>query len=179
MSLPQTLMLAGYSDNTPPHHLRYRHAFSSTDMAHCIACGTCLSAKNFSWASGDAYAGHCVYRNGKSYWHVPMTHKRDSLGNGGTAVGLAVATAPSGPFTDPIGETLITTDITTDQIHCWDDLGPSVFAAADGRPYPYWGNKNSNYVGLRATMIGVVRNCQFIIQKRKYLLSLLKEDKKG
>jgi hypothetical protein len=169
MSLPQTLMPAGYSERTfPPetsHHLRYWHVFSSTDMVRCTECGACLSVKNFSWAFGDAYGGQCVNRNGKFYWYVPVAHKRDNLSNGGVAIGVAVATSPTGPFTDAIGEALITNEMTTDKTRSWDDLDPTVFINDDGQAYLYWGIKSCDSATLKANVIELPRNCQFIIQK--------------
>jgi beta-xylosidase len=164
MSLPQTLKPARYSDRGfPPeisHRLRYWHVLSSTDIVHCTECGACLSVKNFSRASGDPYGGQCVYRDGKFYWYVPMTHKSDSLSNGSIAIGVAVATSPTGPITDAIGEALITNEMTADQTHSWDDPDPIVFTHDDGQAYLCWGSKSCNHVKLKANVIEVPRNCQ-------------------
>ncbi|NLK40718.1 MAG: family 43 glycosylhydrolase, partial [Planctomycetes bacterium] len=46
--------------------------YSSTDMVNWTDHGSPLSYKDFSWASGDAWAGQCIYRNGKFYFYVPM-----------------------------------------------------------------------------------------------------------
>jgi len=72
--------------------------YSSTDMVNWTDLGSPLSYKDFSWASGDAWAGQCIYRNGKFYFYVPMMRKV-----GGKAIGVAVATNPAGPFSDPLG----------------------------------------------------------------------------
>lgn len=128
------------------------HVFSSTDMVHWTDRGACLSVSDFSWASDDACAGQCVYRDGKFYWYVPMTHKRDSLSNGGIAIGVAVSEIPTGPFTDAIGKALITNEMTIDKTHSWDDLDPAVFIDDDGQAYLYWGNKSCKYVKLKDSM---------------------------
>src|SRR5512140_3696924 len=44
--------------------------YSSTDMVNWTDRGTVLSYKSFSWAQGDAWAGQCIYRNGKFYLYV-------------------------------------------------------------------------------------------------------------
>jgi len=51
------------------------HVFATTDMINYTDHGAKLSYTDFSWASGNAFAGHCVYKNGKFWWYVPMTHK--------------------------------------------------------------------------------------------------------
>jgi hypothetical protein len=134
-------------------------------MVHCTECGACPSVKNLSWASGDACVGQCVYHSGKFYCYVPMTHKRDSLSDGGIAAGVAVATSPTGPFIVAIGEALVTNEMTTDQTHSWDDPDPIVFPHDDGQAYLRWGNKSCNHVILKGNMIELMRNCPFVIQK--------------
>lgn len=129
------------------------YVFSSTDMVNWTNRGACLSVKDFLWVKDNAYAGQCVYRNGKFYWYVPMEHKKDSLSNGGFAIGVAVSTSPTGPFKDAIGKALITNEMTTDQKHLWDDIDPTVFIDDDGQAYLYWGNKSCRFVKLKENMI--------------------------
>ena len=45
------------------------HVFSSTDMVNWTDRGACLSVKDFSWVKDNAYAGQCIYRDGKFYWY--------------------------------------------------------------------------------------------------------------
>jgi len=129
------------------------HVFSSTDMVNWTDRGAALAAKDFSWAEGHAYAGQCIYRNGKFFWYVPVGHKKDSVSNGGFAIGVAVSTSPTGPFTDAIGKALIINEMTTDKTHSWDDIDPTVFVEDDGQAYLYWGNKSCKYVKLKENMI--------------------------
>jgi hypothetical protein len=131
------------------------HVFSSTDMVHWTDRGACLSVKDFSWALDHAYAGQCVYRDGKFYWYVPMEHKKDSVSNGGFAIGVAVSDSPTGPFTDAIGKALITNEMTTDKTHSWDDIDPTIFIDNNGQAYLYWGNKSCRYIKLKANMIEI------------------------
>lgn len=83
------------------------HVFSSTDMVNWKDHGVLLSPETFSWATGDAYAAQCIERNGKFYWFVSTFHKKDSISNGGAAIGVAVSDRPTGPFKDAIGKALV------------------------------------------------------------------------
>ncbi|HOK96474.1 MAG TPA: glycoside hydrolase family 43 protein [Anaerohalosphaeraceae bacterium] len=116
--------------------------YSTTDMVNWTDHGSPLSYKDFSWASGDAWAGQCVYRNGKFFFYVPMKMKV-----GGKAIGVAVATHPAGPFTDALGHPLVGND------GSWGDIDPTVFIDEDGQAYLYWGNPYLRYVKLNEDMI--------------------------
>jgi beta-xylosidase len=129
------------------------HVFSSTDMVHWKDYGACLSPKIFSWATGDAYAAQCIYRNGKFYWYVAVPHKSDENSKGGCAIGVAVSDRPMGPFKDAIGKALITNEMTTDMKYGWDDIDPTVFIDDDGQAYLFWGNGSCKYVKLKKNMV--------------------------
>jgi beta-xylosidase len=126
--------------------------WSSTDMVNWADRGACLSAKTFSWASGDACAAQCIYRNGKFYYYVSLTHKRNEASKGGIAIGVAVADNATGPFKDAIGKALIVNEMTTDKTHPWDDLDPTVFIDDDGQAYLFWGNGSCKYARLKQNM---------------------------
>jgi len=113
--------------------------YSSTDMANWTDHGAILNFKDFSWARGDAWAGQCVFRNGKYYFYVPINQK-----NGGNAIGVAVSDSPTGPFKDAIGKPLLTG---------YGYIDPTVFIDADGQAYLYWGNPFLWYVKLNQDMI--------------------------
>jgi arabinoxylan arabinofuranohydrolase len=117
--------------------------YTSTDMVNWTDRGTVLSYKSFSWAQGDAWAGQCIYRNGKFYIYVPMT--RANAG-GARVIGVAVSDSPTGPFTDALGKPLITNNGA-------QDIDPTVFIDDDGQAYLYWGNGNLYYVKLNQDMI--------------------------
>jgi arabinoxylan arabinofuranohydrolase len=112
------------------------HIFSTTDMINYTDHGAKLSYMDFSWASGNAFAGHCVYKNGKFWWYVPMTHKTIKV-NEGFAIGVAVSDRPTGPYTDAIGEALIT-DETPNSVPL--NIDPAVFIDDDGQVYLFWGS---------------------------------------
>ena len=115
--------------------------YSSTDMVNWTDHGVMMSYKTFSWAKGDAWAGQCIYRNGKFYYYVPIT----STSLGRSAIGVGISDSPTGPFTDALGHPLIADE--------WGDIDPTVFIDDDGQGYLYWGNPNLYYVKLNNDMI--------------------------
>jgi arabinoxylan arabinofuranohydrolase len=114
--------------------------YCSTDMVNWTDLGSPLSYKDFTWArDNSSWAGHCIPRNGKFYFYVPINQKR-----GGNAIGVAVADSPTGPFSDPLGKPLCAG-------HGYID--PAVFIDDDGQAYLYWGNPKLLYVKLNEDMI--------------------------
>jgi len=114
--------------------------FSTTDMVNWTHHGSPLSLASFSWAEKDAWAGHCIARNGKFYWYVPVKEK-----GGGMSIGVAVADHPTGPYKDALGKKLI---------HSGNgDIDPAAFIDDDGQAYLYWGNPYLKYVKLNADMV--------------------------
>jgi hypothetical protein len=113
--------------------------YSSKDMVNWTDHGTVLSYKAFDWSRGDAWAGQCIFRNGKFYYYLPVNQK-----NGGNAIGVAVSDSPTGPFKDAIGQPLLTG---------FGYIDPTVFIDDDGQAYLYWGNPNLWYVKLNEDMV--------------------------
>jgi len=118
--------------------------YSSTDMVNWTDHGAILNFKDFSWARGDAWAGQCVFRNGKYYFYVPINQK-----NGGNVIGVAVSDSPTGPFNDAIGAPLLVGS---------GYIDPTVFIDDDGQAYLYWGNPFLWYVKLNSDMISYDKN---------------------
>jgi len=117
-------------------YMRDWHIFSTTDMINYTDYGAKLNYADFSWASGNAFAGHCIYNNGKFWWYVPMTHKTIKV-NERFAIGVAVADHPTGPYADALGEALIT-DYTANSAQL--NIDPAVFIDDDGQIYLFWGS---------------------------------------
>ena len=115
--------------------------YSSDDMVNWTDHGVILSYTDFDWALRDAWASHCIERNGKFYMYVPVVTKE----NGNPAIGVAVADSPYGPFYDALGKPLVQSG--------FGDIDPSVFIDDDGQAYLYWGNPNCMYVKLNDDMI--------------------------
>jgi arabinoxylan arabinofuranohydrolase len=118
--------------------------YSSTDMVNWTDHGAIFNFKDFTWARGDAWAGQCVFRNGKYYFYVPVNQK-----NGGNAIGVAVSDSPTGPFKDAIGKPLLTG---------YGYIDPTVYIDTDGQAYLYWGNPFLWYVKLNQDMISYDQN---------------------
>lgn len=110
--------------------------FSSKDMVNWTDHGSPLSYESFSWSNGKAWAPHCVERDGKFYFYVPVSPN---------AIGVAVADSPTGPFTDPIGGPLVSGS--------HEYIDPTVFVDGDGQAYLYFGNPKLWYVKLNEDMI--------------------------
>jgi arabinoxylan arabinofuranohydrolase len=115
--------------------------YSTTDMVNWTDHGSPLSLKTFAWAKKDAWAGQCIFRNGKFYWYVPM-NRADGKG---MAIGVAIGNRPTGPFVDAIGHPLTYTGT--------GDIDPTVYIDDDGQAWLYWGNPNLYYVKLNEDMI--------------------------
>jgi hypothetical protein len=136
--------------------MREWRIYSSTDMVNWSDHGARLKVTDFKWASGDAWASQCIYRNGKFYWYVSLSHKE----KGGKAIGVAVSDSPTGPFVDAKGLAIITTDMTPNQGD-FDDIDPTVFVDDDGQAYMYWGNGKCKYVKLNDDMISFSGDIQY------------------
>ncbi|GIH25293.1 hypothetical protein Aph01nite_36030 [Acrocarpospora phusangensis] len=95
----------------------------------------------FSWATpGRAYAGQMIQGvDGRYYWYVPVS-ERDSTASDRFAIGLAVATDPTGPWTDYVGGPLISQRVpTTNNIQ---NIDPTILIdgeAPNQRVYVWWG----------------------------------------
>jgi arabinoxylan arabinofuranohydrolase len=121
------------------------HVYATTDMVNWTDRGTPLSIGTFKWAEKDAWAGQCIYRNGKFYWYVPVHAK-----GAGMSIGVAVSDNPTGPFTDALGAPMITGG--------WGYIDPCVFIDNDGQAYLYWGNPHLYYVKLNKDMTSYDKN---------------------
>lgn len=115
------------------------HVYSTTDMVNWTDRGIPLSLNTFKWADKDAWAGHCIYRDGKFYFYAPVHEK-----GGGMAIGVAVADKPTGPFKDALGKPLISGG--------WGYIDPAAFIDDNGDAYLYWGNPHLYYVKLNKDM---------------------------
>jgi arabinoxylan arabinofuranohydrolase len=125
--------------STSSFNMKDWRVWSSDDMANWTDHGSPLSLDTFTWARSDAWAGQAIERNGKFYWYVPVINDA----TGGSAIGVAVADSPTGPFRDALGHPLIASS----------EIDPTVFIDTDGQAYLYWGNPNLWYVKLNADMI--------------------------
>lgn len=109
----------------------------------------------FSWATGDgAYAGQVTRgADGKFYWYAPVQWDNTAVPNQ-MAIGVAVSDGPLGPWTDAVGEPLLTwTDVFGSSTNGQEVIDPHVFTDTDGRVYLYWGSWGvARMVELEPTM---------------------------
>jgi hypothetical protein len=122
--------------------------FSSLDLVTWKEHPVPLKAKDFSWASGDAYASKVVTQDGKYYWFVSVSHASKK----GKAIGVAISSSPVGPFQDAIGEALITHDMLPAVKDEKANLDPSVLIDDDGKAYIFWGNGICYFARLKENL---------------------------
>jgi len=117
--------------------------YTTEDMVNWTDHGAIASYQTFDWAIGDAWAIQVVERNGKFYLYAPVK-SRDKRRS---AIGVAVADNPYGPFYDPLGKPLLSVSD--------GDIDPTVRVDQDGKAYIYWGNPDCQYAELNEDMISV------------------------
>lgn len=122
--------------------------YTSKDMKTWTSHGPLLAARDFKWATGDAWASQVTERKGKFYWYCAVQHDNT---HSGKAIGVAVADSPLGPFKDARGTALVTDDMTKGRP--WDDIDPTVLTDRDGQSYLCWGNGNCYIAKLKPNMI--------------------------
>jgi beta-xylosidase len=126
--------------------------FSSTDLASWRDEGSFMSVTTFAWARPDAkaWAPEAAYRNGKYYFYAPV---------GGDKIGVAVSSAPAGPFVDALGGALV--DKARDANAGDEPIDPAVLVDDDGQAYMLFGTRVPKIVKLKPDMIhldGPIRN---------------------
>lgn len=141
------------------------HAFSSTDMVNWEDEGVIMELANDNpglnekgiqiakspWAvKGSAWAPTIEKKNGRYYFYY--CGKRS---DGASAIGVAVADNPAGPYTDK-GEPLMTTDMCkVVNVAMGQAIDPSIFTD-DGTSYLLFGNGNAAIAELGEDMMSIV-----------------------
>ncbi len=147
---------AGHDVCPPPHNF-YKidewTVLSSKDMKTWTEHKVPLSASDFSWAEGEAWASQVIRKGDKYYWYVTVEHKNVD-GKDGKAIGVAVSDSPVGPFKDARGSAIVTNNMTTQYTGIyWDDIDPTVIIDNDGTAYLIWGNTQCYIAKLKDNMI--------------------------
>ncbi|MGD9209894.1 MAG: glycoside hydrolase family 43 protein [Desulfobacteraceae bacterium] len=123
------------------------YLFSSDDMINWQDHGIVFNARqDTSWAN-LAYAPDWVRRNGKYYLYFP---------DGGDSIGVAVSDRPEGPYTDPLGHSLINKRMPNCNVTwCFD---PCIFVDDNDQAYVFFGGGgpgNARVIRLHDDMISV------------------------
>ena len=125
--------------------------FSTDNMLDWKEYPSPLKATDFRWAKGDAYASKVIEHKGKFYWFVSVSH----AGQKGKAIGIAVASLPTGPFKDALGHALITHDMLPPTDNELANLDPSALIDNDGSIHLFWGNGQCYYAKLNDDLTGL------------------------
>ncbi|MFD2163058.1 family 43 glycosylhydrolase [Paradesertivirga mongoliensis] len=123
--------------------------FSSRDLVNWVEHPSPLAAKDYTWASGDAFASKIIYYNNLFYFFTAVSHKTIP----GKAIGIAVSERPTGPFFDAKGAALITGDMLPVEAGEKANLDPSVIIDDDGRAFIFWGNGRCLYSQLSEDLL--------------------------
>ena len=135
----------------------------STDMVHWTKT-VAMKLGTFKWANANAWAGQMVAApNGRFYWYVPVAQASD----GSMALGVAVADAPEGPWTDAIGKPLVNDAFEMSNMGFATasatafTIDPTVLVDDDGQAYLHYGGFSRMIEArLGADMISIVGKMQ-------------------
>ncbi len=140
------------------------HAWSSEDMRNWTDEGIILDLANDNpglndngvqiaaskWAVGSAWAPTIEEKDGKYYFYYC-----GKFDNGTSAIGVAVADDPAGPYTDK-GEALITVNMCRDAgVNMGQAIDPSIFTDDDGTSYILFGNGSAAIAELNDDMMSI------------------------
>ncbi|HSQ42555.1 MAG TPA: carbohydrate-binding protein [Fibrobacteraceae bacterium] len=117
--------------------IRAYYAVSTKDMVNWTDHGEIFRVpRDVSWAS-SAWAPAATWTNNKMFIYYP---------NGTGGIGVAYATSPVGPYTDPNGKAIITSSGLCDSTPwCFD---PGVFVDDDGQGYLIYGGGQNTTTGI-------------------------------
>ncbi len=137
--------------------------YSTKDLINWTFEGTVLDMKDVSWADNDTsawasqVAKHYSEEEGKDLYYLYFCTWDRKSGHK-QSIGVAVADAPTGPFTD-IGQALVRAGSTKPESSGWNDIDPTVWVETDenGEEHRYlaWGNSLYYICELNDDMISV------------------------
>jgi Glycosyl hydrolases family 43 len=120
--------------------------FSSRDLADWTEHPVPLRASDFSWGSGKAYASKVLEYRGNFYWFVSVADR-----SGDSAIGVAIASTPVGPYRDLLGRPLVTRDDLPPTDNPKANLDPTAIVV-DGTTRLVWGNQRCYTAVLNADL---------------------------
>lgn len=112
--------------------------YSTQDMQTWTDHGVVLKPTDFKWGIGEAWASQVIEHNGKFYYYTTVQAGEPYNSK---AIGVAVGDTPTGPFTDAIGQPLVTDDMTSNGPRgWWNDIDPTALIDDNGQAWLCWGN---------------------------------------
>lgn len=134
--------------------------YSTTDMQTWTYHGPVMRPADFAYGKGEAWASQCIRCNGR-YWLFTSMQAGEPYN--AKVVGLAVADAPEGPYSDALGHPLITDDMTDNGSRgWWNDFDPTVLIDRDSVPWLCWGNGTCFLVPLAADLRSLAGNIRVV-----------------
>lgn len=129
--------------------------FSSSDLKHWHEEGVILDlgTDDVTWATGNAWAPAIATRNGKFYFYFC-----GKMLNGESAIGVAVANTPTGPFLAEPQPLITMEQLKRLGITMGQAIDPSIYVKDDGRTYLLFGNGHAAIVELGDDMTSVVED---------------------
>lgn len=105
------------------------HVFSSENLTDWTDHGVIVSQNKVDWVDSTSYsmwAPDCIEKNGTYYFYFPARSRDKAFGRG-SAIGVATADKPFGPFTPE-----------PKPIEGVSGIDPNPFIDRDGQAYLYW-----------------------------------------
>ena len=131
------------------------HVFSSENLTDWTDHGVIVSQEKVDWVDSTTYsmwAPDCMERNGKYYFYFPANKKKtDPNARAGSAVGVAIADKPEGPYVPQ-----------AEPIKNVSGIDPNVFIDKDGQAYLYWAMGKIYVAKLKENMLELASEPQVV-----------------
>ena len=114
------------------------HVYSSPELVNWTDHGVAFLRKDVKWLDGNLWAPDCIERNGKYFLYYAVNGSKTDM------IGVAVSDSPTGPFTDPLGKSLISGA----ELKGGRAIDPCIFIDHDGQAYLFFGNGKFHVVKL-------------------------------
>jgi len=122
--------------------------------------GVVLKPTDFKWGIGEAWASQVIEHNGKFYYYTTVQAGEPYNSK---AIGVAVGDTPTGPFTDAIGQPLVTDDMTSNGPRgWWNDIDPTALIDDNGQAWLCWGNGTCFLAKLKPNLTEIDGDIQVV-----------------
>lgn len=134
--------------------------YSTQDMQTWTDHGVVLKPTDFKWGIGEAWASQVIEHNGKFYYYTTVQAGEPYNSK---AIGVAVGDTPTGPFTDAIGQPLVTDDMTSNGPRgWWNDIDPTALIDDNGQAWLCWGNGTCFLAKLKPNLTEIDGDIQVV-----------------